>query len=736
MRLIFIISGIISDVLLLIFILFLSKNKSPLRTSILRIFVTAFIAVFSNIIIAFAINPAITNIAFTVYFSSIDLITYQLLMFAFTYTGRLRSLKEFVDFWRIAIIVDVMNLTASILSGHMYTMYPMTLSDGSIAYQTTPTSLFNVHLVLCYLPIILTLVLLTVSLSKSRNFYRLKYFPILISLSVIIIMNVAYMMFSLPYDWSVLFYALAGFLLFFFSLFYIPKKLMNNTLLLAVDSMKEGLFLFDAEKNCIYINKTAHDTFDISEDTLSVDQYPLSTWLEGKDRDHLENFRQICPMTIKGDELMIKVDYRICTDVKENQLGAFFLIEDVTADQNLMKNLEDAKTEANQANAAKSVFLANMSHEIRTPINSILGMNEMILRESNDDHILEYANDIQKSGETLLSLIGNILDFSKIESGKMEIRPTGYSTFQLLRECYHLVAPRAAQKDLPVEIKCDPEMPREFIGDRERIKQILINLLSNSIKYTRYGKVTLSVSWAPFNDKEGMVSFVVTDTGQGISEEDITKLFKVFQRVDEDNNRAVEGTGLGLAICRELVRMMDGNITVSSKKGEGSEFTVSIPQRILDTQPSGKFELQKETASSRSAYKESFHAPDARILVVDDIEMNLKLISALLKKTNLQISVANSGDRAVEICKNEDFDLILMDHMMPPPDGYETMKIIKKAGGHNAEIPFIVLTANAVEGSEVTYLTMGFDGYLSKPVLSKDLEEMLIRFLPKEKVHI
>ena len=735
MRLLFITAGIISDALLLFFIYFLSKNKSPLRISLLKIFVTAFIAVSANIVIAAAITETITNVAFTVYFSSLDFITYYLLMFAFTYTGRLQSLKEFVEFWRIAIIVDILNLTASILSGHMYTIYPLTLSDGSIAYQTTPTPLYNVHLLLCYLPIIFTLVLLTISLSKSHSFYRFKYFPILMSLYVVIILNVAYMMFSLPFDWSVLFYALTGFMLFFFSLYYIPRQLMNNTLSLAVDSMKEGLFLFDAERNCIYVNKTAHDNFDISGDSLTFDQYPISLWLEGRDKEHLESFREIYPMTIKGNDLKIKVDYRLCTDSKNNDLGAFFLIEDVTADQNLMKNLEDARTEANQANAAKSIFLANMSHEIRTPINSILGMNEMILREATDDHILEYADDIRKSGDTLMSLINNILDFSKIESGKMEIRPAGYSVFRLLRECYHLVEGRAQEKDLPIEIKCTADIPRELQGDMERIKQILVNLLTNSIKYTRAGKVTLSVKWASFSDTEGLIEFVVTDTGQGISEEDFTKLFKEFQRIDEDKNRTVEGTGLGLAICRELLKMMDGNITVSSTPGEGSVFTVSLPQKILDPMPSGEFELIKEAAPARSAYKESFHAPEARILVVDDIEMNLKLISALLKKTGMQISVANSGERAIDICKNEEFDLILMDHMMPPPDGYETMKLIKKAGGHNAGIPVIVLTANAVEGAEVTYLSMGFDGYLSKPILSKDLEAMLIRFLPEEKVH-
>ncbi len=735
MRLIFIIAGLISEVLLFIFIQILLSKRNALRNVILKVFTTAFVAVLAYMIIAgLQHTPIINNLAFALYFSSIDFITYYLLIFSFVYTGRLRFLDRFRKIWRIVIIIDTLSLFVSVFTGHMFTMYPMTLSDGSIAYQTTPTLLFNVHLALCYIPILLALTLLASSLKRSHGFYRFKYFPILASITGIILLNVAYMYFSLPYDWSVLFYALAGLLLFFFSLFYIPRKLMNNTLQLAVDSMKEGILLFDAERNIIYINKRAADLFGLSIESFNYGDYPISLWLEDKGPGDPGEFVESFPMNINGEDMMIKVDFRKCVNAKGHHLGSFFLFEDVTKDHHLMLSLEEAKSEANQANEAKSIFLANMSHEIRTPINSILGMNEMILRESSDEHILEYAEDIQRSGDTLLSLINNTLDLSRIESGKMEISPSVYSVFTMVRECYHLVSPRAYQKDLPLYIKCADNIPSGLFGDAQRIKQVLVNLLTNSIKYTRIGQVELTVTWEMLSIEHGVLRCVVSDSGQGISEADISKLFQMFQRIDEKKNRNIEGTGLGLAISRQLLYMMGGNISVESTPGKGSKFTVTLPQKVIDPQPLGEFELEEHSVPERTAYTESFHAPDAKILAVDDIELNLKLISSLLKKTEVQITHAVDGNTAISHCEKEDFDLILMDHMMPSPDGYETMLKIRLAGGHNAGIPVIVLTANAIEGVEKEYMEMGFDGYLSKPILGKDLEAMLMRFLPAGKI--
>ncbi len=734
MRLVFFITGIISVVLLIIFIRVCAKKKHVLSDAILRMFAAASVAVLANVVLAVSRNDMVSNLAFSFYFGSIDFITYYLLRFTLLYTKRTRFKDLYRKIWRPVIVIDTLSLFVSVWTDHMYSMYRMILSDGSVAFQTRPTLLFNVHLAVCYIPIVTAMVLLALSLFKTHNFYRFKYFPLLISLIGIILLNIVYMLFSLPFDWSVLFYALAAYLLFFFALYFIPRKLMNDTMMLAVDSMKEGLLLFDAEQNCIYINKTARDYFNITADSISVTDYPVSEWIKGTDISDIKDFEKNFHMTVGDEPLRFKVDFRNCTDGKGHHMGSFFLCSDVTKDYILMKYLEDARADANQANVAKSLFLANMSHEIRTPINSVLGMNEMILRESTEEQILEYAEDIKKAGDTLLSLVNNILDLSKIESGKMDINPAPYILQDMLRDCYDMIIPRALQKDLPVTVECEEDIPKELLGDASRIKQVLINLLTNSVKYTQHGQVSIRVSWEKKAEKKGILTIVVSDTGQGISEEDISKLFRVFQRVDEKNNRNVEGSGLGLAISRQLLELMDGTIEVTSTLGKGSDFTVRLPQTVVNDDPCGRFEPEVRTVHTKTVYKESFHAPDARILVVDDIATNLKLISALLKKTEVKVSMADGGEKALKLCAEEEYDLILMDHMMPPPDGCETMKKIREAGGHNATIPIVVLTANAIAGAEGVYLSMGFDDYLSKPVQSKHLEETMLKLLPKEKI--
>ena len=734
MRILFVSIALVSLLLLMYLVLILNKRRNRLNDTLRRMLLYAMTGVASNIVIASSGNWFLNNICFTIYFSTISFVTYYMLLYCLIYTDRQRFVMFATKIYRFVIIIDAVIMFISIWTNTMFTMYIMELDDGTIAFQTRPSPFFNIHLLLCYFPIILGMASLLVSTLQSHSFYRIKYFSVFSAIVAIVILNIVYMMFNLPFDWSVLFYGAAAFILFYISNFYVPGKLMSNTLNLAVDSMKEGLLLFDAERNCIYINNTAKRTFNIDKDSLTPSDYPLSIWLDGKDKKTAAEFVETFDMEIDGSIHSIRVDFKHCLSKKYHILGSFFLFEDITDDVRLMKNLEEAKAEAYKANSAKSMFLANMSHEIRTPINSILGMNEMILREASDKNIIEYAGDIDNSGNALLSLINNILDFSKIESGKMEIKPEEYTTHQLVRECYSLVAPRAQKKDLPIRIECDEKVPKKLIGDMSRIRQVLVNLLTNSVKYTKYGHVGLKLTWEEKGDDTGTLGFVVSDTGQGISEEDISRLFRVFQRVDEQNNRNIEGTGLGLAISRELMSMMNGTISVESSKGIGSKFTMSLPQRIADPTPSGEFSLSEKTEKKRDKYLESFHAPEAKILVVDDIELNLKLIAALLKKTQVQIVTAEGGNKAIEMCENEEFDLILMDHMMPPPDGVETMETIKRMGGHNAGIPFIVLTANAIEGAEKTYLDLGFDGYLSKPVLGADLEDTLKNFLPEDKL--
>lgn len=411
-------------------------------------------------------------------------------------------------------------------------------------------------------------------------------------------------------------------------------------------------------------------------------------------------------------------------------------MEQETSLDDLLKVVEAKCDEARHATKTKSVFLSNMSHEIRTPINVVIGMNEMILRESSEENIVEYATNIENSSQMLLTLINDILDFSKIESGKMELVPVEYGLNSILCDCVNMAKSRAEKKGLSFQIESNPDIPNGLFGDEIRIKQILTNLLTNAIKYTDQGTVTLSIDYSPKGAEYISLKFAVSDTGKGIREEDKDKLFSTFQRVDEKSNRNIEGTGLGLPITKSFVDMMKGTITVESTYGSGSTFIVEIPQKITDSSPIGDVQNSaKANVSQREKYQESFRAPEARILVVDDNNMNLAVIKQLLKSTQIQVTLATSGKECLALTKKEHFDIILLDHMMPEMDGIETLQELKKDPDNLCmDTPIIALTANAISGVRTMYLEAGFDDYLSKPISGQLLEETLLSYLPKNKI--
>ena len=398
-----------------------------------------------------------------------------------------------------------------------------------------------------------------------------------------------------------------------------------------------------------------------------------------------------------------------------------------------MVELEDAKEEAQKENASKSQFLANMSHEIRTPINAILGMNEMILRESEENSIQEYAQNIQSASEDLLSIVNEILDFSKVASGKMELVPVEYDVAALIRDCSTIVETRAAGKDLRLEVSCDESTPSKLCGDATRIRQIISNLLTNAVKYTPSGTITFRIRWA--RDKEGIKLIAsVEDTGIGISEENQKRLFDTFERFDMEKNRNIEGTGLGLSITKQLVDLMKGEIGVYSELGKGSLFYVEIPQKVVSMEPIGKLN-QEVNVEQTKVDKEKYHAPKAKILVVDDVRMNVRVIQSLLKRTKIQIDTATSGKECLVLAAENTYDLILLDHMMPEMDGVETFqKLREDTTGLNYATPVIALTANAIAGAKEEYKKLGFDDYLSKPMKGEELEEMIQTYLPKDKI--
>lgn len=416
------------------------------------------------------------------------------------------------------------------------------------------------------------------------------------------------------------------------------------------------------------------------------------------------------------------------------EFGLFFCL--TMAVVNMVKEIIDINTEKNEAlraGDAKAQFLANMSHEIRTPINAVLGMNEMILREEKDEQVKGYAYNIQAAGKSLLGLINDILDFSKIDSGKMEIVEVDYPIVDLLQATYQMIYVRAEDKGLKLEYQCDPQLPRTVHGDEIRIRQVMINILTNAVKYTDKGTVSLHMDYEQMDENQVLLRIAVKDTGKGIREQEKENLFQAFQRVDEAKNRNIEGTGLGLHITQQLVQLMGGRIKVDSVYGKGSTFTVYIPQKVVDAQPIGKQTFSQTSGSVGFVYKPKLYAPNARVLVVDDMPMNLAVFKGLLKNSGMEIDTAVDGQKCLEKVVEKEYHIIFLDHLMPELDGIETRaKMQELTENKNRNTPVIMLTANALSGAKEEYLQLGFDDYLSKPMDCKELEEMIMRFLSKD----
>jgi len=389
--------------------------------------------------------------------------------------------------------------------------------------------------------------------------------------------------------------------------------------------------------------------------------------------------------------------------------------------------------EVEAANKAKSMFLANMSHEIRTPMNAVVGMTELVLREDLPQTAREKAIDVKQAASHLLSIINDILDFSKIESGRMEIVPINYLLSSLINDAVSIIKTKITDSDSGIEFKIniDNKMPNSLFGDETRIRQILLNVLSNAVKYTEKGSVTFSMQGEIINNNEKvLLKIEVIDTGKGIKEEDLKNLFGDFVRVDLASHKSIEGTGLGLAITKNLVEAMDGNIKVESVYGKGSTFTIIIPQKIISMEPIADLNLNTDRINIVNDKIAVFHAPDAKILIVDDIAINLKVAKGLMSPYNMQVDMCLSGAEAIEMIKEKDYDLVFMDHMMPEMDGIKATKIIRK---FNAEIPIVALTATAVVGMKEMFLENGFDDFLSKPIDTRKLNEILEKWIPKNK---
>lgn len=503
----------------------------------------------------------------------------------------------------------------------------------------------------------------------------------------------------------------------------------------AIDRISEGIIALDNAGRVQYYNEPAAKIFP--EFNAFFRSEPL------KDN----NARIKTPYDIVSiiDEAVktgetLKINDRVYTP-EENQLlyngetyGRLYALVDDTEHYRYMTELQEQRDIADSANEAKSKFLANMSHEIRTPINAILGMDEMILRESGEKPIRAYASDIMSASRTLLSLINDILDLSKVEEGKMEIIPVQYDLSSLINDLVNLTRERAAKKGLGFIVNVDEHIPHLLVGDEIRIRQCATNILTNAVKYTETGEVTMSISHKKKDDEHILLEIKVEDTGIGMKEEDMENLFSPYKRIEEKRNRAIEGTGLGMSITRQLLDLMGSSLEVHSEYGKGSVFSFEVDQEVVKWEEIGDYSTRfEDTKEAPLGYRELFHAPDARILVVDDTEVNLTVIQNLLKKTRINIDTAISGKQALELAAVNKYDVMLIDHMMPEMDGIETLKHLRESG-MNMDVPAVALTANAVSGAREMYLEAGFEDYLSKPVEGEKLEKMLYDMLPEDKV--
>lgn len=394
---------------------------------------------------------------------------------------------------------------------------------------------------------------------------------------------------------------------------------------------------------------------------------------------------------------------------------------------------ERQQEELKKASKSQSNFFTGMSHEIRTPINTIIGLNEMILRESREEFTREYAEDIQVAGKLLLSLVNDILDMSRMEMQRMEIIPVEYWLTDMCQELVDIIQVRAREKSLDFQLEVDPNLPSGLMGDERRIKQVVLNLLTNAVKYTREGFVTLTLYGEMTSQNSVRLNISVRDTGIGIRKENLQYLYQAFQRIDERENRKIEGSGLGLSISRQLVELMGGEITVDSIYTKGSVFTVTLEQEVIDPDPVGAVKLADRDGRGAPAYRQSFEAPEARILIVDDNEMNSLVVKKLLGATKVQVDVANSGEECLEKTLNKYYHVVLMDYMMPEMDGVETLKQLRRQeNGLCRESAVIVLTANTMADARKLCEDYDFDGYLEKPIQGSRMEAAILRFLPEE----
>ena len=493
-----------------------------------------------------------------------------------------------------------------------------------------------------------------------------------------------------------------------------------------LESLGDGVIALDDHDRLVSYNRAAANIF------ASLPAHKLGENIRVVEDFREEMLNESVPWSFSINGQNYECHSKQIVDENGQKQGCVILVLDMTDIKAYINEIKRVRRQAEKANIAKSEFLANMSHEIRTPMNAIIGLNDIIMEECPDPQIYAHAKDVQSAAKNLLAIINDILDLSKVEAGKMELVYTDYQLKTVVGEVVGMMDMAASKRGLIMKYECDETLPCRYNGDEGRIKQILINILNNAIKFTKEGYVRAYVTGAPgASEDEELITFRVEDTGCGIRQEDLNKIFEDFRQVDSKRNRSVEGTGLGLAIVKHLVELMGGSISVDSVYGQGTTVTITIPQKIVDHRSIAQV---PETAQAELEGGEAFTAPGVKVLVVDDNVVNRKVARGFLKNYAFDLDDAESGPEAIELVRQNRYDIIFMDHMMPMMDGIEAAEIIRRDCGENGAAPaMIALTANAMEGMREKFLDCGFQDFIAKPLDRRELGRLLARWVPEDR---